>query len=304
MIRSAYLAPEGLAPTMAEELTLKNVTISEWHDMLALSTDEPVGCLWAQNIWTAPQELQIASIGDAARAMRAIQRNWGGYIPDFFGRAKLITEKLPPIKARLLKPCIAAPQSHMGAWTLLAADRLLFSPTQSSQFINGEVHFEEDRAGPPSRAYLKLWEAWTMLGQWPEPGAKCMDLGASPGGWSFAIAQTGAEVIAVDKAELHPNVAAMPGVTFRRDSAFGLDPSAQAPLDWLFSDVIAYPDKLLAMVQSWIAAGRTQRILCTVKFQGATDFEAAAAFLAIPGGSLRHLFHNKHELTFFWQKPE
>ncbi len=302
MIGAAYLAPEGLTQTLAEDLTRRGVTISDWHDMLALSPEPPVPALWAQTIWTAAQELHIASIGDAARAMRAIQRNWGAYVPEFHGRANLITAKLPPLKARLLKRCVAAPSSHLGAWTLLAPDRLLISATQTSPFINGEVHFEEDRTGPPSRAYLKLWEAWAMIGAWPGPGETCLDLGASPGGWTFAIAQTGASVVAVDKAALDPRVAELPEVTVRRDSAFAMDPANEAPVDWLFSDVIAYPERLLALVQGWIASGKAARILCTIKFQGATDHDAAEAFAAIPGARVMHLFHNKHELTFFWQR--
>ena len=153
---------------------------------------------------------------------------------------------------------------------------------------------------PPSRAYLKLWEACTRLGAWPHPGDTCIDLGASPGGWTWAIAQLGATVTAIDKADLDPRVAAMPGVTLRRESAFALDPEK---IDWLFSDIIAYPDRLLALVKTWIAAGAAQRIVCTVKLQGATDHDATDAFATIAGGRLMHLFHNKHELTFIWEAP-
>ncbi len=110
----------------------------------------------------------------------------------------------------------------------------------------------------------------------------------------------GATVTAIDRADLDPGVAAMPGVTLRRESAFGLAPE---PVDWLFSDIIAYPDRLLALVTAWIAAEAARRIVCTVKFQGATDHDAADAFAAIPGGRLMHLFHNKHELTFVWERP-
>jgi 23S rRNA (cytidine2498-2'-O)-methyltransferase len=39
-----------------------------------------------------------------------------------------------------------------------------------------------------------------------------------------------------------------------------------------------------------------------VKFQGETDHDAADAFAAIPGGRLMHLFHNRHELTFLWER--
>jgi 23S rRNA (cytidine2498-2'-O)-methyltransferase len=96
---------------------------------------------------------------------------------------------------------------------------------------------------------------------------------------------------------LAASVAAMPGVAERLESAFGLTPE---PVDWLFSDVIAYPDRLLALVRRWIDAGAARYIVCTIKFQGATDHDAAEAFAAIPGGQVVHLFHNKHELTFLW----
>ena len=74
-------------------------------------------------------------------------------------------------------------------------------------------------------------------------------------------------------------------------------------MDWLLCDVIAYPARMLALVQRWIGAGAPRRVVCTLKFQGATDHETAAGFAAIPGGRVVHLFHNKHELTFLWPVP-
>jgi 23S rRNA (cytidine2498-2'-O)-methyltransferase len=209
----------------------------------------------------------------------------------------LIGDRLPPVKARPLTFPTSAPASHLGGWTLLAPDRLLASPRKTSPFVNGECHFIEDHIGPPSRAYLKLWEALVRFGRWPGAGEQCLDLGASPGGWTWVLATLGADVTAVDKAPLAPNVAAMPGVTERPDSAFGMAPE---PVDWLFSDVIAYPDRLLALIRRWIDAGAARHIVCTIKFQGPTDHDAADAFAAIPGGQVVHLFHNKHELTFLW----
>jgi 23S rRNA (cytidine2498-2'-O)-methyltransferase len=298
MIAAAYLAPEGLESTFAEELARAGARIESWHGRLALSPDPPVSSAWALDVWTAPRDIAVPSVKAGADALRAMQRNWSAYAHGHHRRMALIGDRLPPVKARKLIFPEPAPAGHLGAWTLLEQDRMLASPTKTSPFVNGECQFEEDHIGPPSRAYLKLWEALTRLGDWPRPGQTCLDLGASPGGWTFVLATLGARVIAVDKAPLDPRVAAMPGVEWREGSAFALPPE---PVDWLVCDVIAYPDRLLALVRTWIASGLVPRIVCTVKFQGATDHEAAAAFAAIPGGRLRHLFHNKHELTFRWQ---
>jgi 23S rRNA (cytidine2498-2'-O)-methyltransferase len=298
MIASAYLAAEGFEAELAEEFTRSRRRIAAWHGRLALSPDPPGPAAWALECWTAPREIEAASVRQAADALRAIQRNWAGYAAGHHRRSALITERLPPVKARPLVFPEPAPTGHLGAWTLLAPDRLLASPTKTSPFVNGEVAFVEDREGPPSRAYLKLWEALTRLGRYPGPGETCLDLGAAPGGWSWVLARLGARVVAVDKAPLDAAVAAMPGVTMRAESAFGLDPRSEPRVDWLFSDVICYPSRLLALVRRWIEAGAARNFVCTLKFQGETDHATAEAFAAIPGAVLFHGAHNKHELTF------
>lgn len=304
MIASAYLAAEGFERDLAEELSRAGRRVSAWHGRLALSPDPPGPAAWALDVWTAPQDIPVPSVKQAADALRAIQRNWAGYAASHHRRSALIAERLPPVKARPLAFPEPAPTGHLGAWTLLAPDRLLASPTKTSPFVNGEVAFIEDRAGPPSRAYLKLWEALTRLGRHPGPGETCLDLGAAPGGWSWVLAKLGAQVVAVDKAPLDAAVAAMPGVTMRAESAFGLEPRTEPKVDWLFSDVICYPSRLLALVQRWIAADAARNFVCTLKFQGETDHATAEAFAAIPGAVLFHGAHNKHELTFARLAPK
>jgi 23S rRNA (cytidine2498-2'-O)-methyltransferase len=297
MIAAAYLAAEGFEAPLAEELARRGITITDWHGRLALSPDPPIHATWALDIWTDPHEIEATSIKAIADALRAMQRNWASYGIAQHRRMALIQDRLPPVKAPPLLFPQSAPSAHLGAWTLLAPNRLLASPTKSSPFVNGECHFIEDHIGPPSRAYLKLQEALVRFGRWPAPNEQCLDLGASPGGWTWVLATLGANVTAVDRAPLAPAVAAMPGVTECQDSAFSLAPR---PVDWLCSDVIAYPERLLALVRSWISAGAARAIICTIKFQGPTDHAAAEAFAAIPGSQVVHLFHNKHELTFLW----
>ena len=297
MIAAAYLAAEGFETILAEELTRRGVAISFWHGRLALSPDPPVQAAWALDTWAAPREIEAPTVKSAADALRAIQRNWAAYGAGHHRRMALIGERLPPVKAPPLSfPC-AAPSSHLGGWTLLGPDRLLASPVKSSPFVNGECQFVHDHIGPPSRAYLKLWEALVRFGRWPLAGERCIDLGAAPGGWTWVLAALGANITAVDKAQLDPRVAAMPGIRQHLTSAFAVTPE---PVDWLFSDLIAYPDRLLVLVQRWIAAA-ARHVVCTIKFQGPTDHDAADGFAAIPGGRIVHLFHNRHELTFLWQ---
>ncbi len=300
MIQAAYLAAEGFERELGDELALGGAAVCAWHGRLALSPEPPRAAAWALDTWTAPVELPAPSVRAAADALRAMQRNWSGYAAAHHRRSALITAQLPPLRPRPLAFPEPAPTAHLGGWTLLAPDRLLASPSKTSPFMLGEPVFAEDRSGPPSRAYLKLWEACTRLGAWPLPGEHCIDLGAAPGGWTWAIARLGATVLAVDRAPLDPAVAAMPGVTVLAGSAFGLDP---APADWLFSDVVAYPAPLLALVERWIASGLARHVVCTIKLQGETDHAALAPFAAIPRGRLLHLHHNKHELTFVWPAP-
>jgi 23S rRNA (cytidine2498-2'-O)-methyltransferase len=294
--RTAYLAAEEYVDELAEEL----VSVERKHGRLLIAAGPPRPAAWAANVWLDPQEIKIASISDAAARLRTIQRNWALYPAKLYRRAALIQEQLPKVSAKPLVFGMPPPIAPLGSWTLLDAETMLAAPRCSSAFPNGEIRFVEDRSGPPSRAYLKLWEVLTLVGRRPEPGERCLDLGSSPGGWSWAVQRMGARVISVDKAPLAPAVARLPGIEHRLDSAFALDPRTLGPIDWLFCDVVCYPARLLTLVERWLAARTCRNFVCTIKFQGETDHAVAGRFAAIPGSQLRHLFHNKHELT--WTK--
>jgi 23S rRNA (cytidine2498-2'-O)-methyltransferase len=292
--RTAYLAAEGFVAELAHELG----SIACAHERLLVAPGPPRPAAWAQNVWLDPREIKIASIADAARKLRASQRNWAAYAPRHHRRAMLIQQQLPVVSAKPLVFGEPAPAAPLGSWTLLDPETVLAAPSCTSPFPNGEAHFVEDNNGPPSRAYLKLWEALTLIGRRPGPGEVCFDLGSSPGGWTWALAQVGARVISVDKAPLAHEVARLPGVEYRAESVFALHPASIGPIDWLLSDVVCYPARQLGLVERWLAAGTCRNFVCTLKFQGETDHATAARFAAIPGSTLRHLHHNKHELTW------
>lgn len=296
---TGYLAAEGFEDDLRAELG----EVVQQHGRLLLAEGPARPAAWAQNVWHDAVRIPIASIGEGARALKAIQRNWWPYAPGLHRRTALMVDKLPKVSAKPLAFGTPAPIAPLGSFTLLDEHALLAAARCDSPFPNGECHFVEDRTTPPNRAYLKLWDAFTRLGVAPGPGELCLDLGACPGGWSWVIAGLGAKVISVDKAPLDPKIAAMPLVTTRQESAFGLDPLTVGPVDWLFSDIICYPQRLLTLVNRWRDAGLVRNFVCTLKFQGETDHAAAAAFAAIPNSRVFHLFHNKHELTWVLLDP-
>src|SRR5712664_1118214 len=255
---TAYLASEGFTEQLQEELRRGGAVVRARHERLLLCDGPAIAAAWAANIWHDGLELPVASIGGAAQALRDIQRNWAMYAPLHHRRAKLIEERLPHVSAKPIVFPAAAPTAPLGSWTLLAPDRLLAAARCSSPFANGEVAFVEDRSGPPNRAYLKLWEALARLGRWPGSGERCLDPGASPGGWTYVLARLGAEVIAVDKAPLDPTVAALAGVDWRGESAFALEPESGGAIDWLFSDIACYPARLLRLVERWRSSGQVR----------------------------------------------
>jgi 23S rRNA (cytidine2498-2'-O)-methyltransferase len=291
---TGYLAADGFLDELLHEVGPE----VETRGRLVLAEGPAKPAAWAANIWHEPVRLRIGSIGEGAKALRSLQRNWALYSTGQHRRASLIQAKLPMVSAKPLRFPAPAPGAPLGSWTLLDAETILAAPRCASPFPHGEARFVEDRSGPPNRAYLKLWEALTLAGRYPEPGERCLDLGSSPGGWSWVLAGLGARVLSVDKAPLDPAVAALPNVEVRQASAFALEPAELGPVDWLFSDVICYPERLYRLVTAWLDSGLCRNFVCTVKFQGATDFAAQARFAAIPGSRLVHLHHNKHELTW------
>ena len=293
----AYLAAKGFEKDLLDELSLHGVPVRDVKERLVLA-EGLFPSAWTQNIWLEPFFQPITSVGDAVRTLKSIQRNWKLHAVDFHRRAALIEQQLPPVKSKPLPFGKAAPSSPLGSWTLWDHDTLLVSAKCSSAFPDGDVRFEEDRVNPPSRAYLKLWETFTLFGCAPRPGELCLDLGSAPGGWTWVIAGLGAKVFSIDKSPLDSRVSAMPGVEHCLGSGFGLEPQTAGYVDWLFSDMACYPERLLGAVKHWLDAGAVGNMVCTIKLQGATDHHVVQAFREIPGSQVVHLSCNKHELTW------
>jgi 23S rRNA (cytidine2498-2'-O)-methyltransferase len=292
---ACYHAARGFLDHLLAELPDRDRVDGELVTVLG----PPKRAYWTRNVWEKPLLIEFASVGEAAKALRSIQRNWAPLPARLHRRAALIAEKLPPLPLKPKAFPFTPPNVPMGAFTLLDENTMLASPVCSSPFPNGEFEFYEDKEGPPSRAYRKLWEALVLAGAMPGPGERCVDAGASPGGWTWALAGLGAEVLAIDRADLEPRIAALPNVETMRHDAFTLRPGDIGQVDWLFSDVICYPPALFEWIESWLDSGLARNFVCTIKMQG-VGFDKATTdrFAAIPGSRVLHLWHNRHELCW------
>ena len=138
-----------------------------------------------------------------------------------------------------------------------------------SRFPGGLVKVPEDRRAP-SRAYRKLLEAEQELGRRIEAGETCVDLGASPGSWSYVALGRGASVVAVDRSPLRKDLMRHPGLTFVRGDAFRYLPTES--VQWLLSDVIAFPARIIELLDRWLSESLCRHFCVTVKFRGRDDY--------------------------------
>ena len=256
---------------------------------------------FAQDIWYNPQIVTIDSINHAAQILRQNGLRWFANPLDSIRRMMLIAEKLKLYSLKNLPFPLVDKIPKIGAFSLLDKDTLIYSVERWKAMSNGEYSFIEDKINPPNRAYLKLWEALSILNELPKANDVALDLGASPGGWTYVMQSLGANVIAVDKAPLEPRIAALPRIKTIQESAFALNPNDFESIDWLICDVACYPERLYTLLEKWIASKKAKRIIATIKLQGKTDFEMIRKFQAIDNATVLHLFNNKHELTFLWQ---
>lgn len=158
----------------------------------------------------------------------------------------------------------------------------------------------------PSRSYLKVEEAYGVIGAEPRPGETVCDLGAAPGGWSYSAAKRGARVVAVDNGPLKGGALHHPGVEPRAEDAFRFAPAPGAAFDWLFCDLVEEPHHVLsAIVQPWLSRHWCRRFVVNFKL-GRVDpigllreLRAAASPLVTDATQvrIRHLYHDRDEFT-------
>ena len=307
MARAFLAFPEQknlLLSELAGRFGITRMPDAQYGDLIFFNgLSDDITPYWSRTTLLDPLTFHFDSIGDASSKLREIQRNWASYQFTNFRRAQLIQDKLPYINLKPRTFPTKIPQSNIGLYTLIDANTMIASAQTSSFLPAGILRFVEDHENPPSRAYLKLQEALTMANllngtPLPKAGQRCFEAGASPGGWTWVLAGLGAQVHAVDRAELSPELMENPLVTFQKHDAFTLRPEEIGKVDWVFSDVICYPKRLLEWIEKYLAYSPEVNIICTIKMQGQIDWPLIREFERIDGSRIIHLNYNKHELTW------
>ena len=224
----------------------------------------------------------------AARRRRALRRHHpGDTAPDSFDPSWLLAQLVALGRDCFIVSAAAPHPLPAGGFDL-------------ARWPGGDAPIAIDRA-PPSRAYQKLEEAFLWMGAAPCAGQTCVDLGASPGGWTATVVKHGARVVAVDRAPLAPALSRHPLVSPVIGNAFIYVPPA--PVDWLVCDVVCEPPRSLALCDTWLSGGLCQNLVVTVKFKGRAGYGVLAELTALfarlrPAfARVKQLSHNKNEVT-------
>ncbi len=172
----------------------------------------------------------------------------------------------------------------------------------------GGVHRMAFDAEAPARSYLKLEEAFDMLDERPEPGQTVIDLGASPGGWSWSCLKRGCRVTAVDNGAMRIRQPERFGgiLEHRRENGVTFEPdAAEVPVDWLVSDMLITAGTNIGMLRKWFLNGWMRRFVVNIKIPQAHAYPVllpVETFLdGVPGiaYAMRHLYHDRREVTLY-----
>ncbi|OCH97370.1 SAM-dependent methyltransferase [Legionella jamestowniensis] len=298
-IAAIYVAKPEFLHTLCEEVGEVTAVIEN----LVFSPRKYFKACFAQDIWLEPQFVKFQSISEAVKILRQAGKFWYLHPIAHIRRSRLIEEQLRKCPL-LLRHFPVTEIPSIGCFSLLDQHTLVYSVQRLKKWPQGQCFFIEDKINPPNRAYLKLWEALTLLEKHPIPGEWALDLGASPGGWTYVMHSLGANVTAIDKAPLDIKIATLSNVNFIQQSAFALEPAQlDRRYDWVLSDVACYPERAYTLINKWIESGKAKQLIFTIKLQGKNDLASIKPFQAIPNSYITNLFYNKHEATFFYPAP-
>lgn len=218
------------------------------------------------------------------------------------------------VEAGLASTRRGAPRLHLFFLNSTTAYVGLARPQNSSPWPMGIVRLKLPRSAP-SRSTLKLEEAFLFfLGEDPkslQPGMKAVDLGASPGGWTWQLVKRSIRVIAVDNGPMDKELMESGIVEHLRVDGFRYLPPK--PVDWLVCDMVEQPARIAALVARWLADGHCRQAIFNLKLPMKKRYEEVKHCREIIGIALdeaevpfqlafKQLYHDREEVTGYLRR--
>jgi 23S rRNA (cytidine2498-2'-O)-methyltransferase len=184
-------------------------------------------------------------------------------------------------------------------------------PVASAPWPQGIPRLKFPREAP-SRSTLKLEEALLVLladderERWLKPGMTAVDLGASPGGWTWQLARRSLRVTAVDNGPMDRGLMQSGLVTHLRADGFRFQP--KKAVDWMVCDMVEQPRRVADLVARWLGEGWCRRAIFNLKLPMKKRFEETRLCLKLIEDQLaargqrvelraRQLYHDREEIT-------
>lgn len=174
----------------------------------------------------------------------------------------------------------------------------------TTAYYGGQLRMR-DVPGAPSRSFLKIEEAMRIFGRAPATRESVCDLGAAPGGWSLGAARLGAFVTAIDNGPLKGDAATNAHIKHLVADAYTFEPRAGARFDWLFCDILDRPERVLGIIERWLAGRWCRFYIVNLKLgrcnaadvlDGLQDSRGPVAS-ASKKLLMRQLYHDRDEIT-------
>jgi len=170
----------------------------------------------------------------------------------------------------------------------------------------------------PSRSTLKLEEALLVLldegerERWLKPGMRAVDLGASPGGWTWQLVARSLHVTAVDNGPMDAALLASGLVDHLRADGFRYRPPRA--VDWLVCDMVEQPRRVAGLMAQWLAEGLCRHAIFNLKLpmkkrhdEVRLCLDLVADALAAKGRRVelraKQLYHDREEVTVYARAP-
>ena len=117
----------------------------------------------------------------------------------------------------------------------------------------GGVPLFDTEFEPVSRAWYKLKETLLWSGLPVAEGDLCAEIGSAPGGACQLLLEKGAKVIAIDPAELEPEILEHPNLTYIRRRGHEVKRRDFRDVRWLFADINMVPNYTMDTVSEIVA---------------------------------------------------